>query len=60
MTTKKKKPAPAELFTKEALLTSGRFDNRKDALAALIEDSEILSIDEAQARLDKFLERKVK
>ncbi|MCI9640493.1 MAG: hypothetical protein HFE72_10310 [Emergencia sp.] len=60
MTTKKKAPESQETFTKEALLTSGYFDNRKDALAALIGDGEKISVGEAQARLDEFLKRKVK
>ncbi|WP_338547851.1 hypothetical protein V1225_05980 [Emergencia sp. JLR.KK010] len=60
MTTKKKMPEPQETFTKEALLASGYFDNRKDALAALICDGEKISVDEAQARLAEFLKRKVK
>lgn len=57
MATKKEKP---DVFTKEALLSSGYFDNRKDALAVVIKDDEELTIEEAQARLDKFLKRKVK
>lgn len=60
MATKKKMPEPQETFTKEALLASGYFDNRKDALAVLIEDGEEISIEEAQTRLDEFLKRKVK
>lgn len=60
MTTKKKMPEPQDTFTKEALLASGYFDNRKDALAALIDDGEEISIEEAQTRLDEFLKRKVK
>ena len=60
MTTKKKMPEPQDTFTKEALLASGYFDNRKDALAVLIEDGESITIAEAQARLDEFLKRKVK
>ncbi|MEY8366136.1 hypothetical protein AALA22_10910 [Anaerovoracaceae bacterium 41-7] len=60
MTTKKKAPESQETFTKEALLTSGYFDNRKDALAVLIEDGESITIAEAQARLAEFLKRKVK
>lgn len=60
MTTKKKAPESQETFTKEALLTSGYFDNRKDALAVLIEDGEEISIEEAQTRLAEFLKRKVK
>ena len=57
MATKKDKP---DVFTREALLASGYFDNRKDALAVVIKDDEELTIEEAQARLDKFLKRKVK
>ena len=60
MTTKKKAPESQETFTKEALLTSSYFDNRKDALAVLIEDGESITIAEAQARLAEFLKRKVK
>ena len=60
MTTKKKAPESQETFTKEALLTSGYFYNRKDALAVLIEDGESITIAEAQARLAEFLKRKVK
>lgn len=60
MATKKKMPEPQETFTKEALLASGYFDNRKDALAVLIDDGEEISIEEAQTRLDEFLKRKVK
>lgn len=60
MTTKKKAPESQETFTKKALLASGYFDNRKDALAVLIEDGESITIAEAQARLAEFLKRKVK
>lgn len=57
MATKKDK---SDVFTKEALLTSGYFDNRKDALAVVIKDDEEITIEEAQARLEKFMKRKVK
>lgn len=57
MATKKDK---TDVFTREALLTSGYFDNRRDALAVVIKDDEEITIEEAQARLDKFLKRKVK
>lgn len=60
MTAKKKKTERMDVFAKDALLTSGRFDNRKDALAALIDEGEEISIEEAQARLDEFFKRKVK
>jgi hypothetical protein len=57
MATKKDKP---DVFTREALLASGYFDNRKDALAVVIKDGEEITIEEAQARLAKFMKRKVK
>ena len=60
MTVKKKAPETQEIFTKEALLASGYFDNRKDALTVLIDDSELLSVKEAETRLSEFLKRKVK
>lgn len=60
MTTKKKKSEPPAVFTKAALMGSGRFDNRKDALAAVIQDGEEVTIEEAQARLAKFMKRKVR
>lgn len=60
MATKKKPPEMQETFTKEALMSSGYFDNRRDALDAIVEDGEVLSISAAQTRLDEFLKRKVK
>lgn len=57
MATKKDKP---DVFTKDMLLASGYFDNRKDALAVVIEDGEEITIEEAQTRLAKFMKRKVK
>lgn len=57
MATKKDKP---DVFTKDTLLASGYFDNRKDALAVVIEDGEEITIEEAQTRLAKFMKRKVK
>lgn len=57
MATKKDK---LDVFTKEAFLTSGYFDNRKDALAVVVKDDEEITIEEAQTRLAKFMKRKVK
>lgn len=47
-------------FPKEKLLKSKMFENRKDALAVVIKDGEEISVEEANARLDKFMKRKVK
>lgn len=60
MTMNQELPKTQETFTKEALLASGYFCNRKDALAALIDDGEKVSIEDAQARIHEFLKRKVK
>lgn len=61
MATIKKDAEPEQdVFTKEALLASGYFDNRKDALAVVVGDSEEITIDEARARLNRFMKRKVK
>lgn len=60
MTTLKKEKSEQDVFTKDALLASGYFDNRKDALAVVIRDGEEVTVDEAQARLEKFMKRKVK
>lgn len=60
MTSIKKEKPEQDTFSKEALLASGYFDNRKDALAVVIGDGEVITIEEAQARLKKFMERKVK
>lgn len=56
MATKKERP---DVFTKEALLASGYFDNRKDALAVVIKDGEEITIEEAQTRLEKLMRKKV-
>lgn len=47
-------------FPKETLLKAKVFANRKDALAVVIKDDEVLSIAEAQSRLDDFLKGEVK
>lgn len=60
MTSIKKEKPEQDVFSKEALLASGYFDNRKDALAVVIGDGEEITVEEAQARLKKFMERKVR
>lgn len=58
MATKKEKPEQ-DVFSKDALIASGIFDNRKDALAIAIDDGEKISVEEAAARLEKLMKRKV-
>ena len=47
-------------FTKEQLLNSKEFKNRKDVLMALIADDEVITKEEAAKRITKFMKGKVK
>ena len=60
MATKKETVAKTVKFPKEKLLKAAIFSNRKDALGVIIEDGEELTIEEAQARLEKFMKGQVK
>jgi len=60
MTTKKETAVGAMKFSKEQLLAAAIFANRKDALGAVIQDGEELTIDEAKARLEGLMKGKVK
>ena len=59
MAAKKATAAKSVKFQKEKLLTAAIFSNRKDALGVIIQDGEELTIEEAQARLEKFMKGKV-
>lgn len=59
MATKKETAAESVKFPKEKLLTAAIFSDRKDALGVVIQDDEELTIEEAQARLEKFMKGKV-
>mgnify|MGYP000801591664 CR=1 FL=1 len=54
----KKADKPAA-FSKEQILKSTAFTNRKDILTVLIKDDEELTLTEVQNRLDKFMKGKV-
>lgn len=60
MATKKETAAEPVKFPKETLLKAVIFSNRKDALGVIIEDGEEITIEEAQARLEKFMKGQVK
>jgi len=47
-------------FTKEKLLKSTIFSNRKDALGVVVKDGEEITIKEAAERLEKFMKGQVK
>lgn len=53
-------PKPENLFSKEQLLMSERFADRKDALNALLTSDKQYSISEVEKLLDNFLKGKVK
>lgn len=58
--TEVKKEKEVARFSKEQLLSSGRFSRRKDLLCAVLEDGRLYSLEEAGAEIRKFMERKVK
>lgn len=47
-------------FSKEVLLNSKRFANRKDALNVILADGDEYTIDEVETRLDEFMKGMVK
>lgn len=60
-----KKPAEKEnggsatKFTREQLLGARQFSNRRDALRAVVEHDETLTVAEATQRMNEFLKGKV-
>ena len=50
----------ATRFTKKQLLGSKRFEERKDALGAILSDTETYTVEEAQKLLDDFMKGQVK
>ena len=58
MTVKKTNVAEVK-YTKEQLLSSAVFRNRKDALQVVIQDGEKVTVAEAKTRLKNFMKGKV-
>ena len=48
------------LFSKEQLLSSERFRNRRDILNALLKDGESYSFEDADSKINQYLKGKVK
>lgn len=46
-------------YSKEQILSSAVFSNRKDILGALIGDDEKITVSEVKDRLDKFMKGQV-
>lgn len=55
MANKKEDVVDVVKFPKETLLKATVFTDRKDALSVVVQDGEELTIEEAQARLEKFM-----
>jgi hypothetical protein len=46
-------------FTKEKILKSKRFEDRRDLLNAVLKENELYSMDDVQTMLDEYLKGKV-
>lgn len=56
-----KKIAQAEpRFTRQQVLESARYGNRKDLVAALLDDGRMYTIAEVDQKVDRFMKGKVK
>ena len=61
MATKKTEVIEEEIkFTKEQILTSKKYANRRDALGVVLVDDESYTLEQVDSLLDNFLKGKVK
>lgn len=60
MATKKETAAESVKFPKEMLMKSAIFSHRKDALGVVVQNGEEITIEEAQTRLDDFMNKEEK
>lgn len=58
MATKQKEKQDA-LFTKEQILASNKYANRRDALSAILADDGVYTIEQVDSLLEKFMKGKV-
>ena len=59
MESKDTKQSAVSRFSKEQILASDRFSNRRDALSVCLEDKKY-TINEVEKTLDKFMKEKVR
>lgn len=52
--------AKAATYTKEQLMASNRYANRRDLISALLEDGKTYTLKEVDALMEKFMKGKVK
>ena len=58
--TKKNTEKPVILFSKEQILGSNKYANRRDVLGAILSDNDTYTLEKVDSLLDKFLKGKVK
>ena len=59
MATKKKELEKESGFTKEQILTSKKYLNRRDALVAILSDNKTYTLEQVDSLLEKFMKGKV-
>lgn len=52
-------PVTATVYTKEQLLASNRYANRRDVISALLDDGKTYTLTEVERLLNKFMKGKV-
>lgn len=60
MTTKEGKSKQESMFTKEQILASKRYANRRDVLATILVDGKQYTLGKVDSLLEKFMKGKVK
>jgi hypothetical protein len=60
MATKKKEIQQESKFTKEQILASKKYSNRRDVLVAILGDDKSYTLEQVDSLLDKFMKGKVK
>lgn len=48
------------MFTKEQILASNKYANRRDALNAVLTDEDVYTLEQVDSLLEKFMKGKVK
>ena len=60
MANKKTETKQEVLFTKEQILASKKYSNRRDVLGAILNDNKTYTLEQVDSLLEKFMKGKVK
>ena len=60
MANKKTETKQEVLFTKEQILVSKKYSNRRDVLGAILTDNKTYTLEQVDSLLEKFMKGKVK